>query len=157
MPEPYKSLLVHDRDMTPTLERAHDCAILLHVLRSTLTGDVLSREVLLVPEGSQSPAAFGASKIHLEHLPLDARPDLLEGKRPLGAILRDHGIIHSGRPELFLQVTADDMIHRALGLTEPARLYGRRNALFDVAGRTIAEVVEILPPRNGNIHPKEES
>lgn len=154
MPEPYKTLLVHNRDMTPTLERAHDRSILLRVLGSTLSGGVLSREVLLLPEGAEAPVAFGASKIHLEYFPDEARPELLEGKRPLGAILRAHGIAHTGRPEIFLEVTADDLIHQALGLTTPARLYGRRNALFDAAGRTLAEVVEILPPANGHLHSK---
>jgi chorismate-pyruvate lyase len=154
MPEPYRSLLVHDRDMTPTLERAHDRSILLRVLRSTLAGGVLSRQVVLVPEGSQAPAAFGASKIHLEHFPDEAKPMVLEGKQPLGAILRTHGIEHRGRPEVYLQVTADGLIHTALGLVGPARLYGRRNRLVDAAGRTLAQVVEILPPRNGNSNSK---
>jgi len=150
MPEPYRSLLVHNRDMTPTLERAHDRRIRLRVLRSTVADDVLSRQVVLVAEGSEIPVAFGASKIHLEHFPEDARPLVLEGKQPLGAILRSQGIAHAGRPEVFLEVTADALIHDVLGLTEPARLYGRRNMLVDAAGRTLAEVVEILPPRNGN-------
>jgi chorismate-pyruvate lyase len=149
MPEPYRSLLVHNRDMTPTLERAHDRRIHLRVLRSALADDVLSRQVVLVAEGSEVPVAFGAIKIHLEHFPEDAKPLVLEGKQPLGAILRSQGIAHAGRPEVFLQVTADALIHNALGLTEPAQLYGRRNMLVDAAGRTLAQVVEILPPRNG--------
>ena len=150
MPEPYRSLLVHNRDMTPTLERAHDRRIRLRVLRSAVAGDVLSRQVVLVAEGSEVPVAFGASKIHLEHFPEDAKPLVLEGKQPLGAILRSQGIEHAGRPELFLEVTADALIYNTLGLAEPARLYGRRNMLVDAAGRTLAQVVEILPPRNGN-------
>ncbi len=150
IPEPYRSLLVHDRDMTPTLERAHDRSIHLRVLRRTLAGSVLSRQVVLVPEGSSAPVAFGAIKIHLEHFPDEAKPMVLEGKEPLGAILRTHGIAHAGRPEAYLQITADALIHNALGLAEPARLYGRRNTLVDTAGRTLAQVIDILPPRNGN-------
>lgn len=150
MPEPYRSLLVHNRDMTPTLERAHDRSIRLRVLRSALAGDVLSRQVVLLAEGSEVPVAFGAIKIHLEHFAEDAKPLVLAGKQPLGAILRTQGIEHAGRPEVYLHITADALIHHALGLTEPARLYGRRNMLVDAAGRTLAQVIEILPPRNGN-------
>jgi len=150
IPEPYRSLLVHDRDMTPTLERAHDRSILLRVLRRALVGDVLSRQVVLVPEGSSVPAAFGAIKIHLEHFPDEAKPLVLEGKQPLGAILRAQGIEHRGRPEAYVQITADALIHGALGLMEPVRLYGRRNTLVDAAGRTLAQVIDILPPKNGN-------
>jgi chorismate-pyruvate lyase len=152
MPEPYRSLLVHNRDMTPTLERAHDRSIRLRVLRSTLAGDVLSRQVVLVPEGSQVPAAFGAIKIHLEHFSDEAKALVLEGKQPLGAILRTQGIEHAGRPQFYLHVTADALIHNALGLVQPARLYGRRNALVNGAGRTLAQVIEILPPSNGNLN-----
>jgi chorismate-pyruvate lyase len=150
IPEPYRSLLVHDQDMTPTLERAHDRSIHLRVLRRTLAGNVLSRQVVLVPEGSSVPVAFGAIKIHLDHFPDEAKPMVLEGKEPLGAILRSQRIAHAGHPEVYLQVTADALIHHALGLTEPARLYGRRNTLIDAAGRTLAQVIDILPPRNGN-------
>jgi chorismate-pyruvate lyase len=150
IPEPYRSLLVHDRDMTPTLERAHDRSILLRVLHRALVGEVLSRQVVLIPEGSQAPAAFGAIKIHLEHFPDEAKPLVLEGKQPLGAILRTQGIEHKGRPEAYVQITADAFIHDALGLAEPARLYGRRNTLVDAAGRILAQVIDILPPRNGN-------
>lgn len=150
IPEPYRSLLVHDRDMTPTLERAHDRSILLRVLHRALVGEVLSRQVVLIPEGSQAPAAFGAIKIHLEHFPDEAKPLVLEGRQPLGAILRTQGIEHKGRPEAYVQVTADALIHNALGLAEPARLYGRRNTLVDAAGRILAQVIDILPPRNGN-------
>jgi chorismate-pyruvate lyase len=149
IPEPYRSLLVHDRDMTPTLERAHDRSMLLRVLRSAIAGDVLSRQVVLIPEGSSVPAAFGAIKIHLEHFPDETKALVLEGKRPLGAILRTQGIAHKGRPDVYLQITADALIHNALGLAEPATLYGRRNALVDGAGRALAQVIEILPPRNG--------
>lgn len=150
MPEPYRSLLVHNRDMTPTLERAHDRSIRLRVLQSALAGDALSRQVVLLAEGSEVPLAFGAIKIHLEYFPEDAKPLVFAGRQPLGAILRTQGIEHAGRPEVYLQVTADALIHRALGFTEPARLYGRRNVLVDSAGRTLAQVIEILPPRNGN-------
>jgi len=149
MPEPYRSLLVHDQDMTPTLERAHDSNILLRVLRRTLEGNVLSRQVVLIPEGRSAPAAFGAIKIYLQHFPDAAKPTVLEGKQPLGAILRDHGIQHAGHPEAYLHVTADALIHNALGLVEPARLYGRRNSLVDATGRTLARVIDILPPQNG--------
>ena len=150
IPEPYRSLLVHDRDMTPTLERAHDRSILLRVLRRALAGDVLSRQVVLIPEGNSAPAGFGAIKIHLEYFPDAAKQMVLDGKQPLGAILRSQQIEHAGRPDGYLQVTADALIHKALGLAEPATLYGRRNTLVDAAGRTLAQVIDILPPRNGN-------
>src|SRR6202158_6472457 len=65
MPEPYKSLLVHKRDMTPTLAEFYQSGIQLRVLRHTLRHDVFSREIILLLEGDQRPVVFGAIKIYL--------------------------------------------------------------------------------------------
>ncbi len=153
MPEPYRSLLVHDRDMTPTLEGAYRRSIQLRVLNHSLTGDVFSRQVVLILEGDGKPAAFGAIKIHLKHFPAEARRSVLERKQPLGTILRTQGIAHASHPDAYLQITADAIIESALGLSGPRLLYGRRNTIVDSAEHTLAQVVEILPPWNGTPGP----
>jgi chorismate-pyruvate lyase len=149
VPEPYRSLLVHTRDMTPTLESAYGGNIQLRVLQAGLAGQVLSREVVLTPEGSATPVAFGVIKINLEHLPEAVRRLVLEGKQPLGAVLRSEGIEHASHPDRYIRVAADPLILRALDLNTPCVLYGRRNVITDAAERTLAHVVEILPPSNG--------
>lgn len=149
VPEPYRSLLVHERDMTPTLEGAYGRSIHLRVLQRSLAEGVLSREVVLVPEGSAKPVAFGVIKINLEHFPQAARELVLEGQDPLGAILRGQAIEHASHPDTYLRVHADTLISKALGLSGTGVLYGRRNVITDGAGRTLAHVVEILPPSNG--------
>jgi len=149
VPEPYRSLLVHARDMTPTLENAYGGNIQLRVLQSGLAGQVLSREVVLAPEGSTKPVAFGVIKINLEYLPDAVRRLVLEGKRPLGAVLRGETIEHASHPDRYIRVAADPLILRALDLNSPCVLWGRRNVITDAAERTLAHVVEILPPSNG--------
>ena len=149
MREPYRSLLVHERDMTPTLEQAYQRNISLRALHSTLHDEVLSRQVVLCPEGDPSPVLFGAIRIHLEHFPSEARRLVLEGRQPLGAILRAQGVDHTSRPEGYFQVASDATIGNALGLTGAGLLYGRRNVLSDRSQNTLAQVVEILPPANG--------
>lgn len=149
VPEPYRSLLVHARDMTPTLENAYGRNIQLHVLQRSVVDQVLSREVVLAPEGTEKPAAFGVIKIHLEDLPEPVRQQILDGKRPLGAVLRDEAIEHVSHPDQYIRVVADPLILRALHLSTPCVLYGRRNTLTGAGGRTLAQVVEILPPSNG--------
>ncbi len=149
VPEPYRSLLVHTRDMTPTLESAYGGNIQLRVLQAGLTGQVLSREVVLAPEGSTKPVAFGVIKINLEHLPEAARRLVLEARRPLGAVLRGEAIAHTSHPDRYIRVAADPLILRALDLNQPCVLWGRRNLIVDGAERTLAHVVEILPPSNG--------
>src|SRR5260370_34409178 len=73
VPEPYKSLLVHTRDMTPTMGGFYNRGIQLRVLRHTLRHDVFSREIILVLEGDGRPVVFGAIKIYLERCPPEAR------------------------------------------------------------------------------------
>jgi chorismate-pyruvate lyase len=146
VPEPYRSLLVHDRDMTPTLELFHGADIHLEVLRSYLRGEHYLREVVLHLEGSEEPVEFGANRINLNRLTCTARRLILEGYVPLGRILKDLRIRHINRPQAFLRIEADELIRRSLELSGTPALYGRRNTLRDPQDRIISEVVEILPP-----------
>src|SRR5271165_5919542 len=129
MPEPYRRLLVHDRDMTPTMEAAYDRKMNLRVLKYTLDHEVFSRQILLIPEGSETPVVFGAIKIYLDEFPSDARELVLERKLPLGTILETQGIRHFSAPDAFFEVDSDAFMEKALGMEAPARLYGRRNML----------------------------
>jgi chorismate-pyruvate lyase len=146
VPEPYKSLLVHERDMTSTLEEFHGAGVRLYPLRTFTRGDAYFREVVLRLEGNGRPVEFGAIKIHLAGFSPTARRLILGAYRPLGRILKDCEVPYLSRPKTFLRVTSDGLINRALGLDGPHRLYGRRNTLSDPAGRPLAEIVEILPP-----------
>jgi chorismate-pyruvate lyase len=146
MPEPYRRLLVHDRDMTPTLEAAYDRKMNLRVLKYALDREVFSRQIVLLPEGLGSPVVFGAIKIYLDEFPAPARELVLERKLPLGTILESQAIKHFSRPDAFFEVDADASICGALGIDGPVRLYGRRNVLGNSTGRKLAQVLEILPP-----------
>jgi chorismate-pyruvate lyase len=152
MPEPYRRLLVHDRDMTPTLEAAYDRKMTLRVLKYALDREVFSRQIILVPEGSDSPVVFGAIKIFLDEFPTAARDLVLERRLPLGTILESQAMKHFSRPDAFFEVEADSSMCRALGITAPARLYGRRNVLGNSTGRKLAQVLEILPPAPKGLH-----
>jgi len=151
IPEPYRSLLVHDRDMTPTLENAYQQTLALRLLKFRLRGDELSRQVTLVPEGGGSPVAFGTIRIHLQHFPAAAKQLVLENHQPLGTILRTQAIEHASRPHAYIRVTADAVINSALGLTAGGFLYGRRNIIRDGAENVLAQVIEILAPADGQL------
>ena len=146
VPEPYRALLVHQDDMTPTLEQFHGRPIHLRVLRRQQQGELYFREVVLLLDGTDEPVEFGAIKINLALFPPDARRLVLEEKLPLGHILKDCAVAHTSRPKAFLRVPADAFIRGALGLAGSPTLFGRRNTLADPAGQPLAEIVEILPP-----------
>jgi hypothetical protein len=147
VPEPYRSLLVHQHDMTSTLENFHGERIHLQVVgRDRRNGDYF-REVVLQLEGSEKAVEFGAIKINLHLFASAAQERILEERYPLGRILKDCAITFCSRPQAFLRIASDGLINRLLNLTHTQLLYGRRNTLFDDDGRHLAEIVEILPPQ----------
>lgn len=147
VPEPQRSLLVHQHDMTPTLEKFHGGKLHLNVISRQTRGDFYFREVVLLLEGSNQPVEFGAIKINLALFPSAARRHILEERQPLGTILGQDHIVHSSRPKAYLKIQPDAFIREALQLGgSRAALYGRRNTLFDHQQHPLAEIVEILPP-----------
>jgi chorismate-pyruvate lyase len=146
MAEPYRRLLIHERDMTPTLEAAYGQTIGLRVIKYELRGQTFFRHVLLVLEETGTVVEMGAIAIHLERFPEEARQLVLERKKPLGTILRVQRLAHHCRPAAYFQVSADAQMAEALGTGAGARLYGRQNVLWDSSGHELAQVVEILPP-----------
>jgi hypothetical protein len=145
VPEPYKALLVHQNDMTPTLEKFHKCRLHLRVLGRRRKDDSYSREVILLMDGSNRPVEFGAIKINLALFGSAARDEILKERLPLGHILEEHKIPHTSRPRAFLRIASDRLINDVLHLSGAQVLFGRRNSLLDPRGRSLAEIVEILP------------
>jgi chorismate-pyruvate lyase len=144
MPEPYRRLLVHERDMTPTLEAAHGGKLHLRVLRYAERDGLVRRLVALVLD-DETPVEVGAIKIYLDRLPQAARDLVLKKHVPFGTILQSQGVVHRSRPAGYFQVEVDGLIGEALGADNGAKLYGRRNTLWTAEGEALAEVVEILP------------
>ena len=146
IPQPYQDLLVHNLDMTSTLEKFHGARIHLHILSSQQRDDFYYREVVLLLDGSNRPVEFGAIKMNLGLFAPAARQAILKGHLPLGRILHENGVSHASRPKAFIKVKSDDFINSALQLTGSHLLFGRRNTLLDPKQNSLAEIVEILPP-----------
>lgn len=144
MPQPMRRLLVHQDDMTPTLEAFYGATIHIHALERQRTEDEYCRLVVLHLNGSEEPVEFGANRIRLAQFPEAARRLILEEREPLGHILRDFSLIHACQPNGFFKIASDARINGALGLSGAHVLYGRHNRLFDPHGALLSEVVEIL-------------
>ena len=146
MSQPYRQLLVHDADMTGTLEKYHKQSIYLRMIDSRANGTSLDREVVLVGAVSRAPVEFGAIRINLEPFPAEWQAQIRECYRPLGSILSDCDLGHECNPSAYFHIKADLVMMEAFGLAAPLWLYGRCNVLTDRNGNTLAQVVEILPP-----------
>jgi hypothetical protein len=115
VPQPYRALLVHAADMTPTLENFYQQAVKLRVFRRAVEADSYLREVVLELAVGGRPVEYGVIHIRLDHFPEGARRRILEEGQPLGAILEQEGIAHSSWPQTFFQLKADQHICQALG------------------------------------------
>jgi chorismate-pyruvate lyase len=149
VPEPYRTLLVHLNDMTPTLERFHHASIHLEILSREQRGEFYLREVVLRLNGSNRPVEFGANKISLLLYPPRARQMILEERIPLGTVLKECAIEHSTKAKAYFRVVSDELISRVLGVPLGATLFGRKATIFDPQQRPLSEIVEILPLANG--------
>jgi chorismate-pyruvate lyase len=146
LPRPYRELLAHQHDMTPTLEKFHGDKIHIHALRRDQRNGYYFREVVLELDRDDTPVEFGAIKINLNLFTARARQLILGEREPLGHILADCEVVHSSRPKAYLKLEADELIGGALRVERGTFLFGRRNTLFDPQMQPLAEIVEILPP-----------
>ncbi len=147
MPEPCRSLLVHNRDMTGTLERFFESPIHIEPLLVRRDGDDLCREVVLVAasNGKTRRVEAGAIRIRLAAFPEAARCAVLESRTPLGAILVEHEIPFQSHPRGYFRTTTNDFLRQAFPDDPDGTHYGRHNVLSLSDGTVLAEVVEILP------------
>jgi hypothetical protein len=145
IPDPYHDLLVHERDMTSTLERYHGGPIVVRPRSTCGGGPRDSRRVGLAHEETGRPVEMGAICIDLDQLTKPARDLVLENRVPLGRILSDAGAIEYVKPLAFLKAEPNPEMQGVFWMQAMQPLFGRRTQIFS-AGRVVADVVEILPP-----------
>lgn len=145
IPEPARSLLVHQRDMTSTLARFHESAITLDVRSRELLNDQLLREVTLRRERDGGPVEYGAISIELENFEGEARDKIENGAAPLGELIETYVENYRSSPRGYFRVISDAVMASALDVAEGIELFGRSNELSDSNGFVFARVVEVLP------------
>lgn len=152
IPEPYHKLLVHEHDMTPTLEHFHNDKIWIRPEARYLEHNFYFREVILFLEHSLKPVEYGAIVIHLENYPEGAHQSILDARKPLGTLMSEFNIPHQSSPIGYFKVQCDGLISRRLQMPDGVTLYGRRNELLTPEGTSLAEIVEILPSNETHLH-----
>lgn len=152
IPEPQRRLLVHHRDMTSTLGRHYRQPIVLRVLDRKLARDWYFRHIVLEAGTTRRAVEYGAIRIYLPLLSEAARIEVLSAHTPLGGILNAHHLAYRCCPGAYFKILSNAVINRSLQLQTSHWLYGRCNCLTDNEGRSIADVVEILPPSLTDTH-----
>lgn len=146
MPLPWRKLLVHRSDMTPTLRAHHGSPISLEVVEAEMSDDYVMRQVVLHRTSDNAPVEYGAIGIQLEGFPDKVKQLIVEGHQPLGGILEVEGIPHLSAPRAWFAIEADEHTGQLLRVPPGTKLYGRCNALTHPDGIVFADTVEILPP-----------
>lgn len=146
MPEPYKELLVHNRNMTSTLEAYHGGTIYIERLNVFSDDEETTREVILRRDGDGKPLEYGAARMFRHTLTPEALFLIDDGRLPLGTILRVCDCEHTVQPSGFFKIRSTAFFANAFDAAAVSHFYGRRNALVGLDGSLIAEVCEILPP-----------
>lgn len=144
IPLPYRSLLVHDTDMTLTLERHFGGRVTLRPLSTFTSGTSYFRRVLLVQEYSGQPVEMGAIRMKLEAFGTTLRRQILRNEIPLGRILRDGKFDYVSRVKAFLAIEPNSEMMGVFWMREPRLLYGRRTELVRKNVK-IGDIVEVLP------------
>ena len=144
VPSPQHQLLVHQNDMTPTVEEYYQKKVHIIVKQVVHCPNYLLREVTLAGD-DELPLVSGAIRINLDLFDTEPRAKIKECREPLGGILRDFNIPHSSHPKAFFRIKSDDIINESLQLNGPRFLFGRVNRIVNADQQPLVEVVEILP------------
>jgi hypothetical protein len=145
IPLPYRSLLVHNTDMTMMLEQHFGGRIGLRVLWTLSRSGWYYRRVLLVQEYSGRPVEMGAIRIKLDRFSHRIQGQILRNRVPLGRVLRDGGVDFQSQAKVFLKVTPNAEMMGVFWMREPRPLFGRHTVVIHNRER-IGDIVEVLPP-----------
>jgi hypothetical protein len=167
VPEPARTLLDHRSHMTVAMERFHGCAVRLRVVAQAddrrehgPNDGWYAREILL-----ETPAGkivqHGIVRIDLTHLDVPTARAIREGRRPLGRILIEAGMLREVQGVNLLEIMPGPHLQELFRLMGPrpagsspaapvseAPVYGRV-ADIQLDGRPAVELLEIVAPAAG--------
>ena len=95
VPEPYKSLLVHDSHMTVTMENFHQSSVDVKILDRAHDGDVYTRKIVLMKSGTDQVVQFGIVRFDFQYVTDAVRDEILAGDTPLGRVLINHNVLRA--------------------------------------------------------------
>ncbi len=144
IPDPYRDILVHETDMTGTLERHHGRRVLTRPLSAAVRGRWYARHVLLSCADTGRPFAMGAIRVRLDVFGARVQSQIRQSETPLGRVLSQSKLAFLSRPKVFLEVTPSAAMLGVFWMPAPVNLYGRQTELL-LDGEKIGDVVEVLP------------
>lgn len=143
MPERFQELLVHQDHMTVRLEEHYGRKVALRVLEEHAMGDIYRRRIALLIDGTEDVVEFGVVRIDLQHLPDEARAEVLQRSRPLGDILIRHNLLRRIEPRWYLRIPLTCPQLTCFGANVSGDAYGRVGTIY-CNGEPAIELLEVV-------------
>lgn len=145
VPEPYKTMLVHDHHMTVEMEKYHRSPVDVKVLDRKLNGDLYARKIVLLKHGTSQVVQFGIIRFHLQYITKQVRDEIIAEQTPLGRILINHNVLRHIDLGAILEIDAGPGLASALQMPVGATTYGRLATIF-CDRRPALDLLEISAP-----------
>ena len=143
VPQPYRQLLVHGRHMTRVLGEYHGAPVDVYVMDMRRNGDCYSRKIFLTERGDARAIELGVARVHLSSLRQPSRDQVLQARRPLGAVLAENESLRRIEPRWYLRFPAGSAILRWFGYPREGPFYGRIASIY-CGDEPAIEVLEIV-------------
>ena len=144
LPEGSRSLLVHSRHMTATLNAHYEQSVELRVLSLHDEPKAYRRKILLTVDAGARVVEFGIVRLHLEALPAAARKEVQARKLPLGEIFAKHDVLTRVVPCWYLRFSPPSPIVQYFAPQPPTEAYGRLGVIH-CDGQPAVELLEVVP------------
>jgi chorismate-pyruvate lyase len=144
IPDPYRTLLVHNHHMTVTLERHHKSSVRVAPYQIHRNGSFYGRKLDLLVE-SGKVVMTGIMLFNFSFCAASVQEQIIEGKTPLGRILIEHGILREITATAFLRIAADDPLVARFKLPTVQPAYGRLATIY-CDGKPAVDLLEVVVP-----------
>jgi len=130
VPEPYKSLLVHESHMTVTMETYHESTVDVRILDRSQDENTYCRKIVLVKQGTDDVVQFGIVRFNFEYVTDLVRDEILAGKIPLGRVLINHNVLRHIDLGAVLRITCGPELAKIFQREPGVITYGRMATIF---------------------------
>lgn len=143
MPEPFHTLLVHEKHMTLTLTSHYRAFLELHVKEMHYEGTLYSRKITLTVPHGKEVLEYGLIRLDLRYVPDAVKQEIFQQRTPMGELLLRHNILQRVQPRWYLKMQPQSSILSWMNAKYEHSLYGRLGTIY-CNGEPAVEVLEIV-------------
>ena len=145
VPEPYRTLLVHEHHMTVTVESFYGSKVDVVVLDRRRDAENYSRKILLKLQSDGRVVQSDIVRIQLGYCSAPVREAIVEERTPLGRILIENDVLRRIEPTAYFRVRPGPYLRNWFSRPDPFETYGRLG-IIHCDRRPAIELLEVLAP-----------